>query len=405
MKIIIIGSGPAGLMASIKAAESNNDVLLLDGNDKVGKKIYITGKGRCNVTNLCSPNEFLDNVVKNKKFLYSAINTFSSYDTMDFFTNHGLELKVERGNRVFPVSDKASDISKVLETTAKKNGVKIMLGQKVVRVSKDCETFFVQTEKNKLACDRLIVATGGASYSATGSSGDGYTFAKGFGHTIVPLKPALVGLDLVINSDCAGVSLKNVRLSIKKGKDIIFSDFGEMLFTHTGVSGPIVLSASSFINREDVLKLKLIIDLKPALDNDKLDARLLRDFEENKNKNFENYVHELLPKGLINTFLRRLSFPAYKKINEITKAEREEIINLLKNFDFQIKRLCDLEQAVVTSGGIDVKEISSSTMESKLVKGLFFAGEVLDVDALTGGFNIQIALATGYLAGESATKE
>lgn len=405
MKIIIIGSGPAGLMASIKAAEINKDVLLLDSNDKVGKKIYITGKGRCNVTNLCSTDEFLDNIVNNKKFLYSAINNFSPYDTMDFFTNNGLKLKVERGNRVFPDSDKASDISKVLETTAKRNGVKILLGQKVLKVSKDCENFIVQTEKNKFACDRLIIATGGASYPATGSTGDGYSFAKAFGHTVIPAKPALVGIDLYIDDSCAGVSLKNVKLSIKNDKDIIFSDFGEMLFTHTGVSGPIVLSVSSFINRQDLSKLKLIIDLKPALDEDKLDIRLLRDFESNKNKNFENYVHELLPKGLIDSFLKRLSFASYKKINEITKAEREEIIALLKNFDFKIKRLCGIEQAVVTSGGVNTKEVSSSTMESKLVKGLFFAGEVLDVDALTGGFNIQIALATGYLAGENATKE
>ncbi len=400
MNVIVIGGGPAGMIAAATAKNDFNTVTLLDGNEKLGKKLYITGKGRCNVTNNCEPQEFLTNVVSNNKFLYSAIYSFSPADTMSLIESYGVKLKTERGNRVFPESDKASDIIKALSKNLSTKGVETKLNCKVISVEKTDEKFIVKTTQGTFDADIVVVATGGKSYETTGSTGDGYEIASNFGHKIVKLKPALVPIDLKnFNSSLSGLSLKNVKATVKVS-DKSFSEFGEMLFTHTGVSGPIILSLSSRINSFDLKGAKLSIDLKPALSIAQLDERLLRDFKNFNNKDFKNYIVELLPKSLIDEFLDRLSFESYKKVNSITKENREEIIKLLKDFSFEISKLQGIEYGIVTSGGVDTKEISPKTMESKLVKGLYFVGEVLDVDAVTGGFNIQIALSTGFLAGQ-----
>ncbi len=404
MKVIVIGSGPSGLIAGAMAKNEFNSVTILDGNDRVGKKLYITGKGRCNVTNNCSQQEFLSNVVSNSKFLYSSIYTFSPEDTINLIESQGVALKTERGNRVFPVSDKASDIIKALTNFAKHEGVEVRLNCKVNSLSKKEEKFILNTTCGEMEADVVVVATGGKSYSATGSSGDGYKIAQHFGHNIINPRPALVPIDLKnYNSNLSGLSLKNVKATIKIN-DKEFSQFGEMLFTHTGVSGPIVLSLSSMINRFDLKNASFCIDLKPALTETQLDLRLIRDFENYLNKDFKNYLGELLPKSLIPEFLNRLSFSENKKINSITKENRQEIISLLKNFSYKIDKLQSVDYGIVTAGGVDIKEISPKTMESKLVSNLYFVGEVLDVDALTGGFNIQIALSTGYVAGQNISK-
>ncbi len=406
MEIVVVGAGPAGLMAAAGAKNDANNVTIIDSNDKVGKKLYITGKGRCNVTNNIAPNDFFANVVNNSKFLYSAIYRFSPQDAMDLIESQGTKLKTERGNRVFPVSDKASDIIKALKTYTEKQGVNIELNTKALDISKQDDKFVIKTSKDKKIADVVVIATGGKSYPTTGSSGDGYIFAKKLGHKIIAPRAALVPIDLQnFNSSLSGISLKNVTASIEyNGKT--YTEFGEMLFTHTGVSGPIILSLSSYVNKGDIKGAKLTIDLKPALSEKQLEERLLRDFKQFANKDFKNYVAELLPKNLIPEFLKRLSFAEYTKVNSITKENRQEIIHLLKHFDFLIAKLKEVELGIVTAGGVDTKEVSPNTMESKLVKNLYFIGEVLDVDAVTGGFNIQIALSTGYLAGQDiATKE
>lgn len=399
---IVIGGGPAGIMASLFCDKS---VLLIDHNEKIGKKLYITGKGRCNLTNLVGPNEYLENVVNNRKFLYSAINNFSSFDAYTYFEDLGVKLKVERGNRVFPESDKSSDIIKALAKELARKGVNIALNENVMRVDRRGEYFAIETNNNTYEARTLVIATGGVSYTATGSTGDGYRWANSFGHSIVEPKPALVGIKLDVDSTLAGISLKNVQASVFEGDRKLCSLFGEMLFTHTGVSGPIILSISSLINRLDYKKLRLSIDLKPALSEEQLDVRLLRDFEQESNKQFKNYIHNLIPRGLIDDFLSRLNFDVSKQINSVTKEDRQNIIRVLKNYSFAIKGLEDIEGAIVTSGGVNVGEINPKTMESKLVPNLYFAGEVLDVDAFTGGFNIQIALSTGALAGLSISKK
>ncbi len=405
MQVIVIGGGASGMLCSIYAKNDFNTVTLLDGNEKLGKKLYITGKGRCNVTNNCSPQDFLTNVVSNSKFLYSGIYNFSPQDTIDFIQSQGVELKTERGNRVFPVSDKASDIIKALSNALKQKGVDVKLDQKVLDITKKEDTFVVKTTKGEIKADIVVVATGGRSYPTTGSTGFGYEIAKKFGHNIVDIKPALVPIDLKnFNKDLAGLSLKNVRATIKTSSKE-YSDFGEMLFTHTGVSGPIVLSLSSKINRQDINGSKFVIDLKPALTEGQLDDRLLRDFQSYLNKDFKNYLPELLPKSLIDEFLKRLKFDINKKVNSITKEDRQEIIALLKNFSFDIKGLQSVDLGIVTAGGVDTKEISPKTMESKIISNLYFVGEVLDLDAVTGGFNIQIAFSTGYLAGQDISKK
>ncbi len=400
MNVIVIGGGPAGMIAAATAKNDFNTVTLLDGNEKLGKKLYITGKGRCNVTNNCEPQEFLTNVVSNNKFLYSAIYSFSPADTISLIESYGVKLKTERGNRVFPESDKASDIIKALSKNLSTKGVETKLSCKVISVEKIDEKFIVKTTQGDFDADVVVVATGGKSYETTGSTGDGYKIASKFGHNVVKLKPALVPIDLKnFNSALAGLSLKNVKATVNIANKS-FSEFGEMLFTHTGVSGPIILSLSSKINSFDLKDAKLSIDLKPALSITQLDERLLRDFKNFNNKDFKNYITELLPKSLIDEFLDRLSFESSKKVNSITKENREEVIKLLKDFSFEISKLQGIENGIVTAGGVDTKEISPKSMESKLVKGLYFVGEVLDVDAVTGGFNIQIALSTGFLAGQ-----
>ncbi len=405
MTTVVIGGGASGMMCAIVAAQKGNKVILLEKNEKLGKKIYITGKGRCNLTNNVLPNDFLNNVTTNKKFLFSAINRFSPQDVIDFFEINGLKLKTERGNRVFPESDHASEVTKTLDKLLKKESVDVRLNTKVLNVDilgDNC--FKVVTGNYSFICDSVVICTGGVSYPLTGSTGDGYVFAKRLGHTVTNLKPSLCGIELLGNDfiELQGLSLKNVSISLFVEDKKIYNDFGEMLFTHFGVSGPIVLSASCFLNKYIDKSAYICIDLKPALTDDVLDNRLLNEFSANNNKEITNVLTALLPKSMIKIFLRRCSISPVKKCSEITKEERKKMINVLKNFKFSVKGLRPIEEAIVTSGGIDVSEINPKTMESKLIKGLFFAGEVVDVDAFTGGFNMQIALSTGYLAGLNA---
>lgn len=387
-------------MAAGTLAERGFDVTLADKNEKTGKKLYITGKGRCNVTNECDGKEFLASVVSNPKFLMSAINAFDSYDTVDFLQKNGLNTVTERGNRVFPASQKSSDVIKTFTDYCRKNGVKILLSAKVVGVKTDGEDFVVSFSDKTERFQKVIVATGGLSYPSTGSMGDGYEIAKSFGHKIVKPVQALVPIELneLWVQKLSGLSLKNVRCTVTAGEKEIASDFGEMLFTHKGVSGPIILSLSSKINRLNPNGLKLVIDLKPALSDDVLDARLQRDFAELNLKQFKNSLDGLLPKSLVPVVVGLSKIDPEQKVGQITREQRKNLVHLLKNLTFSVKKLAGFEEAIVTAGGVDVKEINPKTMESKLQKGLYFVGEVLDVDALTGGFNIQIALSTAYAA-------
>ena len=385
-------------MAAGTLAERGFDVTLADKNEKTGKKLYITGKGRCNVTNECDGKEFLASVVSNPKFLMSAINAFDSYDTVDFLQKNGLNTVTERGNRVFPASQKSSDVIKTFTDYCRKNGVKILLSAKVVGVKSDGEDFVVSFSDKTERFQKVIVATGGLSYPSTGSTGDGYEIAKSFGHKIVKPVQALVPIELNEPwvQKLSGLSLKNVRCTVTAGEKEIASDFGEMLFTHKGVSGPIILSLSSKINRLNPNGLKLLVDLKPALSDDVLDARLQRDFAELNLKQFKNSLDGLLPKSLVPVIVGLSKIDPEQKVGQITREQRKNLVHLLKNLTFSVKKLAGFEEAIVTAGGVDVKEINPKTMESKLQKGLYFVGEVLDVDALTGGFNIQIALSTAY---------
>lgn len=385
-------------MAAGTLAERGFDVTLADKNEKTGKKLYITGKGRCNVTNECDGKEFLASVVSNPKFLMSAINAFDSYDTVDFLQKNGLNTVTVRGNRVFPASQKSSDVIKTFTDYCRKNGVKILLSAKVVGVKSDGEDFVVSFSDKTERFQKVIVATGGLSYPSTGSTGDGYEIAKSFGHKIVKPVQALVPIELNEPwvQKLSGLSLKNVRCSVTAGEKEIASDFGEMLFTHKGVSGPIILSLSSKINRLNPNGLKLVIDLKPALSDEVLDARLQRDFAELNLKQFKNSLDGLLPKSLVPVVVGLSKINSEQKVGQITREQRKNLVHLLKNLTFSVKKLAGFEEAIVTAGGVDVKEINPKTMESKLQKGLYFVGEVLDVDALTGGFNIQIALSTAY---------
>ncbi len=405
-KIVVIGGGASGMLCAYSALLSGKSVVLIEKNEKLGKKIYITGKGRCNMCNDAPFLEFFNFVVSNPKFLYSAINCLSPQDTMQLFENLGLKLKVERGNRVFPLSDKASDVTKTLEKSLINLGVDLRLNTKVLDVLvKDCKVYGVKTcDGQVIDCDSVVVCTGGISYSLTGSDGDGYNFAKKAGHTIVDLKASLVGIELKGNEfvDLQGLALKNVGLTAKLGDKVVYNDFGEMLFTHFGVSGPIILSCSSLINRKPLENIELFIDLKPALSFDVLETRLIREFKENNVKEIFTVMRSLLPKSLIMTVLRQSGIKHTKNCSEITVLEREKLVSTLKALKFSVKKLRPIEEAIVTSGGVNVKEINPKTMESKLVSGLFFAGEVLDVDAFTGGFNLQIAFSTGYVAGLNA---
>lgn len=393
MKIAIIGGGPAGMMCAIKAAE-NHQITIFEKNEKLGKKLFITGKGRCNLTNYCDEREFLKNMVNNSNFMYSSIYSFSPFTTYYYFEELGLPLKVERGNRVFPLSDKSSDVIKAYEKKLKDLGVKVHLNFEIKSIEKVGEEFILNGREK---FDKVVIATGGISYKLTGSTGDGYKFAKNFGHKIINQVPGLIGINLKNNFSLAGLTLKNVELKVIKDKKIISNEFGEMLFTHRGISGPIVLTTSSKINR--IKDFEMFLDLKPALEPEKLDARILRDFSENQNKNIENVMKSLLPKDLISYVLYRAGISGDEKVNQITKIERENLVKTIKNFELKFDSLDDIDRAIVTSGGIDVKDIDPKTMESKKVPGLYFIGEVLDLDGLTGGFNIQIANSTGYSCG------
>ena len=400
----VIGGGAAGMLSAISARNKGYKVILLEKNEKLGKKIYITGKGRCNLTNNSSVNDFMQNVVVNNKFLFSALNNLSPLETISLFENLGLKLKTERGNRVFPESDKSSSVIKCLENYLFKLGVDVRLNTEVKIVSKVNENSFeIYTNNETFFCNKVIIATGGVSYPLTGSTGDGYDFAKRFGHSVVTPKPSLVGIELKGDSfkQIQGLSLKNVRLSIYNEQKCLFQDFGEMLFTHFGVSGPIVLSSSCLINKFNVDNFDLIIDLKPALTEEVLDQRLVRETSIYHNKTISNMLRELLPKSLIEIVLSQANVSQTKSCSNMSKEERFKILQTLKSLKFKIKKLRPIEEAIITSGGINVKEINPKTMESKLVSGLYFAGEVIDVDAFTGGYNLQIAFSTGYLAGQS----
>ena len=403
MKVIVIGGGASGLMAAYAAAKNRNDVTLVEKNEKLGKKIYITGKGRCNVTNDCAPDEFLQYVVHGEKFLRGAIYKFSPQKLMEFLESEGLALKVERGNRVFPVSDHASDVTKTLEKACRREGVSFEFDTEVLKIDTLHSTMRgIITNKGEMLCDAAILATGGLSYPSTGSTGDGYKIARELGHTVTPCSPSLTGLTLKGDfTPVQGVSVKNAVLTARRGGKVIFSELGEFMFTHYGVSGPLVLSLSALINRFPLDSVSISVDLKPALDEKMLDDRLLRDFSERKNEQMKSVIRGLLPASLGLFVLDRAGIPMTKQANAVTREERARLNGLLKNFPLIPVSLRGFDEAVVTSGGVDLKEVDPVTMESKKIKGLYFAGEVLDIDALTGGFNLQLAFSTGYAAGKS----
>ncbi len=407
MKTVVVGGGAAGMLAAYFSAKGGAETILIEKNEKTGKKLYITGKGRCNVTNDCEKDEFLSNVISNSRFMTGAYYSFTAQDMMELLENNGLQLKIERGNRVFPASDKSSDVIRTLGDMCKKAGVEIRLNEEVEKITVENGAIAgVFTNLGEYPCDNVILATGGISYPSTGSTGDGYKLAKKLGHKIIPPIQALVPFKIKGDycSKLSGLSLKNVALNVFVNGKKAVSEFGEMLFTHQGVSGPIVLTASSIINRAEKSAVTMSIDLKPALSEQQLDARVLRDFGELKNRSLKNSLDRLLPLSLIPIVIERTGISPMKKNSEITKAERQKLLNAVKNFALDYDGLASFNEAVVTAGGIDVKEINPKTMESKLVKGLYFAGEVMDVDALTGGFNLQVAFSTGAKAGICSAK-
>ena len=419
MKVAVIGGGPAGMMAAISASKKGNEVYLIEKNGRLGKKLLITGKGRCNITSSLDIKDFIQNIPGNGKFLYSAFDNYTNNDIINFLKEHGVGVKEERGNRIFPVSDKSMDVLNAFEKELKKKNVKIKLNTRVVGIDTEngrVESLTYENENGqlkKLTADKIILATGGKTYSSTGSTGDGYEIAQKLGHTVTKIRPSLVpltatGKSLNICKDLQGLSLKNVGIKLidsTKNK-VIYEDFGEMLFTHFGVSGPTILSASAHLlrykNIDELLKnnkINLVIDFKPALQIEKLDARIQRDFAEEKTKEYKNSLNNLLPQKLINTIVELSQINPNKQVNEVTREERINLAKLLKNFTITISGFRPIEEGIVTSGGISIKEINPKTMESKIVEGLYFAGEVIDVDAYTGGFNLQIAYSTGYTAG------
>ena len=408
MKIIVVGAGAAGLMAAGTAAMCENaEIMLFERNNRSARKLMITGKGRCNVTNACSNDELIEAVYENGRFLYSAFNSFTAWDTMELFENLGVPLKIERGQRVFPTSDKAVDIVDALVKYAVRKNVRLINKRVTALILDNGNVVGVKTEdKEEYLADRVIIATGGKSYPLTGSTGDGYKLAKQVGHNVVTPRPSLVPFE--INEKCCaemqGLSLKNVAIKVydSYNRKDVYSDFGEMLFTHFGISGPVVLSASSHIKDMESGRYEFVIDLKPALDEQQLDARIRRDFEEQSNKIFSNSLFKLLPSKMVPVIIERSGISADCKVNQITKEMRASLVKTLKEFRLTIKGFRPIEEAIITSGGIKVSEINPKTMESKLVKGLYFAGEVIDVSAYTGGFNLQIAFSTGYLAGKSS---
>lgn len=404
MRIAVIGAGAAGMMAAGHAAEYGGDVTLFEKNSFSGKKLRITGKGRCNVCNDCDVNTVIENVPTNPRFLYTALNAFTPSDTKAFFEERGVPLKTERGNRVFPVSDNAEDIVNALRVYTKEHGVHY-IAENVQSIRKDGEVFTV-TAANEYTFDRVIIATGGASYPRTGSTGDGYRFAKSFGITVTELSPSLVPLETVEREPCEmqGLALKNAALEVidTENSKVVYRDFGEMLFAHYGVTGPMILSASSHLRKAPRGRYQLKLDLKPALDEKTLDARLLADFAKNANRDFANSLGALLPQKMIPVIIRRCGIDPQKKVNAITREERRALLETLKGYTLTVKGFRPIDEAIITSGGVDVKELSPKTMESKKVSGLYFCGEIIDVDAYTGGFNLQIAFSTARLAAENA---
>lgn len=408
-KIIVIGAGPAGLMAAITASDKykgNAQITIIEKNERAGRKLMITGKGRCNVTNNCDVDTLIANTPKNARFLYSAFSKFTPLDVMNFFEDNGVPLKTERGNRVFPVSDKAVDIVDALVNGTRKRGIKQLNNTvREITVTDNKVTGVVLNDGSVISADSVILATGGMSYPVTGSTGDGYKIAKNLGHTVTEIKPSLVPLMCHEGfcSKLSGLSLKNVTLTVfEEGKKKpVFSELGEMLFTHFGISGPLVLSSSAYMRKMGSKNYTAVIDLKPALTTEQLDKRILRDFTEQTNKDFSNSLDKLLPKSLIPVIISLSGIEANRKVNQISREERMSLGQLLKNFTLNITGFRPIEEAIITSGGISVKEINPATMESKLIAGLFFVGEIIDTDAFTGGFNLQIAFSTGYLAGEN----
>lgn len=409
--VIVVGGGAAGMFAAIAAAKNGHQVMLYEKNEKLGKKIFITGKGRCNITNAADMEELFDAVVTNSKFLYSSFYGYTNQNVIDFFEDAGVPVKIERGNRVFPISDHSSDVIRALEREMKKVGVKVCLNTEVKSVEAEKDKFnkVVLKDTTTQTADACIVATGGLSYRSTGSTGDGFRFAENVGHKVTQCFPSLVPMETKEPWICElqGLSLRNVEAKILDGKKELYKDFGEMLFTHFGVSGPLIISASSYVGKKFMDKngqkkeLTLEIDLKPALTEEQLDQRVLRDFEENHNRQFKNAITKLFPTKLIPVMLELGGIDPEKKVNSIEKEERKQFVHLIKHFRMTLTGLRDYPEAIITKGGVNVKEIDPGTMESKLVKGLYFAGEVLDLDALTGGFNLQIAWSTGYAAGNA----
>jgi len=404
-KVLVVGGGAAGMFAAIFAAYNGNEVHIYEKNEKLGKKLYITGKGRCNITNASDMDTLFASVVTNSKFLYSSFYGYTNQDVIDFFERIGVATKIERGNRVFPVSDHSSDVIAGLTRELHQLGVEIHLHTSVKKiVGKERFEHLELYDGSKVEGDACIVATGGFSYQTTGSTGDGYRFARELGHEVTEIMPSLVPLEIKewYAKELQGLSLRNVQATVMDGKKKLYDDFGEMLFTHYGVSGPLMLSASSYIGKKlQEKELRLVIDLKPALSVEQLDQRVLRDFDENMNKQFKNAIGKLFPAKLIPIMLELSGIDPDKKVNLISKEERQHFVWLIKNFEMTIKGLRDFNEAIITKGGVKVKEINPTTMESKLVQGLYFVGEVLDLDALTGGFNLQIAWSTAYACGNS----
>ncbi len=404
--VIVVGGGAAGMMAAGTAAKRGKKVILIEKNRILGKKMLITGKGRCNITNACEDvEELINNVTKNSSFLYSSFYTFTNQDTINFFNDIGVATKVERGNRVFPVSDKSTEVVDAFVRHIKKYGVKIVTDKVLSLDMWEDKICGVITEKHgKIQASSVIVATGGMSYQATGSTGDGYRFAKDTGHTVTEIVPSLVPVEIEEKwaYELMGVSLKNIEITVLNDKNKkVYNDFGELMFAHFGLTGPVILSASAHMRPMEPGKYKIVLDLKPALDHKTLDARIVRDFQKYANKDFVNSLGDLLPTGLIDAIVELSGIEPHKKVNSITKEERQRLVQSIKGIEFNVTGFCPIEQAIITSGGVSVKEIDPSTMESKKVKGLFFAGEVIDVDAYTGGFNLQIAFSTGVLAGSN----
>jgi len=406
-RVIVVGGGPAGMLAAAQASQRGCDTVLIDKNEKLGKKLFITGKGRCNVTNACDIEDFLNNIVHNKSFCYSAVYSFTAEDTRALIENMGVPLKTERGNRVFPVSDKSSDIIKALEKNLKSSGVRVMLNTRLdeIIVANGAVTG-IKCDARLMACDALILALGGASYASTGSDGAWRQKLEGLGHTVKDFRPALVPLTSSEKwvHELQGLSLKNVRLKATYKNRVIFDELGEMLFTHFGISGPLVLTLSSVINGQEFKELTVSIDLKPALSESVLDERILRDFKEMGSKTLKNACARLLPARLINAVLENAKLDGEESVSNFSQEKRKRLLKTLKGLEVRVDGFRSLNEAIITRGGIDTKEINPSTLESKITNGIYFSGEMIDIDAFTGGFNIQLALSTGYLAGNAAAE-